>query len=526
MKQKQKSGILRMLRFSSMFQCILLFFLFYPFISASGQEKITTPALTKAQLYEDYDYFVQMVADINPQLPIRKKLSGIDILQRLRAMRNSIENCTEPEFYLLLKYAIDACNDGHSDMLGVNALRHDSKEYVKANGVEPLTDEMIEEAAIAAEKAQQVYDSVYNKVKLWLPIKYFDGAYYAINTFRLRGTTYPTGLRLTAINGKEAKGYIHSELIYARRSWDYKNSRYYSNSFELDPQLLKKDSIKLSFADKQNNTHRLSLSYTDTLSYPQGKLVRRRTDDMPSIYYLKEQQIVYCRVPSMDYSLLNFYGDSLKKIAAGNKVQHLVVDIRDNFGGHDDVGLNIIRAAIKDTIKTDVAIYAMASERIKRKFLGNKEAIFDTVPFLNNAIFLVVEKEPCHIAPDSNSIKLEGKIFILQNEYVFSAAGTLAAVAGYSNKVINIGSRTGNFLGKGTNPLVFQLPHSKLMFRMEPWVDFSGAKNAADVMHDQVELERNLSFEEWIFRKRYKGDVYAPDYLISHDPVFKKALRD
>lgn len=31
-------------------------------------------------------------------------------------------------------------------------------------------------------------------------------------------------------------------------------------------------------------------------------------------------------------------------------------------------------------------------------------------------------------------------------------------------------------VGRGTNPLVLQLPHSKLMFRMEPWADFSVQK--------------------------------------------------
>lgn len=43
-------------------------------------------------------------------------------------------------------------------------------------------------------------------------------------------------------------------------------------------------------------------------------------------------------------------------------------------------------------------------------------------------------------------------------------------------------------------------------------------------MHDKVEVERNLSVDEWILRKRYKGDVYAPKYLLEKDPYFKLIL--
>jgi hypothetical protein len=128
------------------------------------------------------------------------------------------------------------------------------------------------------------------------------------------------------------------------------------------------------------------------------------------------------------------------------------------------------------------------------------------------------------LRPDSNSIAYGGNIYILQDSEIYSAAGTLAAFARYSEKIVSVGQPTGRLLGRGVDPMVFMLPHSGLISRLEPVLDINGIKTAQEAFRDDVEVAVPLSVKDHLNRKGYKGDVYSEDFLYRFDPVFKRVL--
>src|SRR5262249_4443263 len=106
--------------------------------------------------------------------------------------------------------------------------------------------------------------------------------------------------------------------------------------------------------------------------------------------------------------------------------------------------------------------------------------------FLGRGIRVATDEDV--LSPAPRSIRTTARIYVIQDDAIFSSAGALAAVAAASDRVASAGARTGRLLGAGVNPLVFELPHSKMLYRVEPVIDVTRARSAADAYHDAVEL--------------------------------------
>ena len=95
-----------------------------------------------------------------------------------------------------------------------------------------------------------------------------------------------------------------------------------------------------------------------------------------------------------------------------------------------------------------------------------------------------------------------------------------------ADNIHTVGQNTGWLLGRGVNPLVFELPNSKILYRIEPVIDFQNVKSARDVYHDEVEIPVSLTIEQYLKRIHFEGDIYGKVFLFNQDPVFIKALND
>lgn len=210
--------------------------------------------------------------------------------------------------------------------------------------------------------------------------------------------------------------------------------------------------------------------------------------------------------------------------AANADIKKIVIDIRDNPGGGDNVWMGVLSKIIPKPIRYQDHILCIDSPAMHARYpqyaAGWKKA---TIPFLKDVRYAVFYDGPATIEPHANSLKFKGRIYVIQNENIYSSAGSLAAIAAIDSNIVSVGSTTGRLLGKGINPLVFELPNSKIRDRIEPVIDFMSVREVADVFHDKVEIPVELSREEHLSRLLSK-DPYAEAYLINADPVLKKIL--
>ncbi|WP_046246479.1 S41 family peptidase [Hymenobacter terrenus] len=480
------------------------------------------PTLTQAQRYQDYDYLVSTIRSLNAQIEVRKKVTGLDIVGELKALRKHVATCkSDADFYFLLREAIDLCNDEHSNLLWKQFLTRPLK-YLVPYSITPLDSMQVQESVLANDIAVKGYLSKYARQKLRLPLKYFNGKYLVYEDFTYKGQLIKRGAQVEKVDGMDVHQFVQTKAKYLGKKWDGYNKISYTDRFYRAPSLIERTGISMTLRTG-SEVQNIDFKYADTVALQAKKLPERESDDEKKVAYFKSTGMLYVRVPEMNSEWKTYFPDTIKQIAKANPIKKVVIDIRGNGGGSDDVGLNIIKSLIADTIKTQVKILANNSDIIKSR---DKlwDGAYEKVPYLGNKEYLVIANEAYNIVPDANSIRYPGNVYILQDENVFSAAGTLTAVAGYSSKVINVGSATGSQLGRGIDPLLFRLPNSKVMFRIEPVVDHSGATRAEDVFHDNVKIRRDLTVEEWVFRRDYRGDVYDAEFLLKYDPLIKLVL--
>ncbi|MEG2070888.1 MAG: hypothetical protein RR034_05890, partial [Bacteroidales bacterium] len=138
---------------------------------------------------------------------------------------------------------------------------------------------------------------------------------------------------------------------------------------------------------------------------------------------------------------------------------------------------------------------------------------------------LVTNFKPSYFIPDSNSLQYKGKIFILQNEEVYSSGHSLTTYASHVEQLVSIGEPSGLLAGFGLSPNLFQLKYSKFSFRIELAIDISNVQKISDIYQDIPEIIITIpAKEKFEYVKDKFYDKQSKDYLHKHDYLFKKNL--
>lgn len=465
-------------------------------------------------MISDFDTLVRNILAISPQHPVRKKVTGVDIREDLASIRKEVIHCTtEAAFLDCIQRALNSCQDGHTSLIRTGYLP--SRKDYKEAGLSEQAIDLIPH-----------YDSLWRIVplnrKLFLPLAYLKGEYYCLSSFSTEQKNITAGSTLVSCNGQPVHRFVQSLLSYKRMMrWDFEHNRYFAEDFFLATNFKEGDSLLLEFVrpDKKRIAVNLAVSqplhFTDTIS--------TAVNQVKKVEYWEKEKLLYIRVPQM--SEPDYYPPLIRSLASGKPLDKVIIDIRDNPGGGDGVWINILGALINDPINYTDFILCNNTEDLKKHFPEDAKdwKPYDREKFAEDN-YLIFYSGPSSIQPDSLSIGYHGPIYLLQNENIYSSAGSFSAVAALSTQLISVGSNTGRLLGKGVSPLLFELPSSKILYRIEPVIDFLNVKTARDVYHDKVEVKVELSITEYLNRLKNKSRMYEKDYLLKSDPVFIKAF--
>ena len=215
--------------------------------------------------------------------------------------------------------------------------------------------------------------------------------------------------------------------------------------------------------------------------------------------FFEENEIFYARIPSMDVKYADSTIKDLTKLSKKNAISAIVLDVRGNAGGTDLTYMNILNRVLKDTITYDIQLGFVYSEINRINYEVNNDTINkegnnytfnlseSTATIKNSNFFYVNQPDWQFIIPSKNRIPFNGTIYILQDKYIYSASNTLSSLAHSNDKIVSIGE-TPDVIG-GLTGLVnlLCLPHSKLLFRLEPQIDFYNTKEPIDIFKNNVE---------------------------------------
>ena len=193
-------------------------------------------------------------------------------------------------------------------------------------------------------------------------------------------------------------------------------------------------------------------------------------------------------------------------------VKKIVIDIRDNGGGDDSVWQDLLKVIINKPLTYQYKVQ-----------IPNKDTLihcvhsFGDIRRIGNNVYVESDRV---IEPDSNSINYDGKIYILQNKYTFSAAAALSSVAWQNPDLILVGEPTVTISGYTFPAIMFKLPKSLVVFNLAFSCDAVGGSSNPFMEKVEVQIAEDADIKGYV-DKIMNYDCYGLDYIMNKDKLIK-----
>ena len=477
------------------------------------------PTLTKKQMYKDFDQLVKIIEDCNVQLPVRKAVTGYDNLAEIKKLRKGIDTITTfKSFRQLISDAIYLVRDPHSDITTTYY-----PEYDKLNNIDTTAINQLSQLINSKEKRNE--NLIYH-LKNYSPIPAIkiEGNYYYYGDFIFHNQKKDSlkihFMKLLTYNGQEFQKYVDEN--FKGYKWDYDKKKYKSTSV-----LLKKDAV----IEGEQDGIRYKFNLNDYPMFEMGSVITnislegipkiKERDNNKIVKYINRDSILYIYLPTMvagDEDSLFYL--QIKHIGREKKINKVVIDVRGNKGGNDLTWHKALTAIVKDTLPYKIKL-AFNDSKVMRKYYSDEYEV-EKITWLDNKKLRIIDINT-YLAPDTNSINFDGKIFILSDGGTYSAGHSIVTYADHLEQLVSIGTKTGHIVGFGLMAPLFQLNNSKLAFRLACVMDMTNCTKPIDAYHDTKEIEIFPTFEERVYSLT-DLDAKSEEYLYQYDSWFKKVL--
>lgn len=499
--------------------------------------------LSKQQMYDDYDQFVDIIKTYNAQWEIRSKYTGYDlmaILQNRRTMIDSIDNYWE--FINFLDNSLLFLLDNHANR---TSFYYKVKEPRYAPGQSFYKSKKISKVYDGLDKylAFKYSTDTVSPIFQTIACKYIDGEYYMLASFAFVNRSVGDSIcfknaRVIACDNMPVDNYVKEKMIgllspYHIR-FDFNKNKYYTDQLVIDY------NKSLKVEDENGIIHNfVPNNYPIKIQSPANDYLSKHLSESNQNYnnrelhfakYFEKEKILYIYLEMMSYQKEHNIIDTVKKIGKGGDIDKIIIDVRGNIGGGDKFWDDLLSAIIKDTIKFYDKIALNANEQTIAFFKSQypKEMVDEfeylKVPFLDDKTMFVHTKHST-IDPDEESLCFSGPIYIFQNERTFSSGHSFSSFAKHSDQLISVGVPTGDMVGFGFNPWHFQLKNSLFTFHFETTIDLSNSNKWEDTFQCVPEIVVWPSIEELLNYNSYRYLMDIEEFLFTKDYLFQKVLK-
>ena len=495
----------------------------------------TPPTLTKEQMYEDFDEFLFILENANPQLPIRKSVTGVGILDSIKALRTRIDTIQNYfDFIKLFDYSMRYMYDIHAFIEKQGCHQWDDTIGIDTKIINEIYTEYDKWLKEQSAKKGQTEHSYFPCNPSYLDGNYYLYGYYILTSKDKNDTLFIKNAKIISYNNSPYNDYVlrNSHRFFGGSiRWDFKQNKYYCNSsaFLRNSELVLENEDGKIFSLNPSAyygidviTQRCDATLNQNADFKFYKQTYKREN---RVFYLEKDKILYVYLPDMNDPEYQT-AEKVKEIGKGKEINKVIFDVRGNLGGSDFVWHNVLKSIVADSLIYDVQM-AFLNTDLMRQRLDNHANITKVQKFewLPNTEYLVTQYAPSYFVPDHNSLNYKGKIYVLQDENVYSAGHSLTSYCRHIEQLISVGEPTGLLAGFGLMPMLFQLKHSKFSFRIEPVIDVTKVNSALDVYQDFPEIVVEFPFEEKRKYLDYKNfDMQNENNLYKYDYLFKKVL--
>ncbi|MDR2685133.1 MAG: S41 family peptidase [Prevotellaceae bacterium] len=466
--------------------------------------------LSKQQMQQDISFLANAIKEIDPNLLVRQAVTGTNLYQELDSLVNLSNDISSfDNFYMLANKLLQLTQDQHHQFVDYYPFEINEKNpYITTKNID------------FSKNIFQQYEEFLPCCGGFFSIKYIDGNYFNIENLYTETDTaeknvlMPAGAKLLKINDIPIDKYVNDFLRPVDNTvrWDMKRKKYYTLSIHHPFYSLKRTMEAFITYEMDNKTETVEYKNTSVVGYnPMGDF---------SVQYFETDKILYIRIPSMDYEKINFLTTEIQKYKS-QKINKVIIDIRYNGGGTDEVWSSVLSAIIKKTLKIKSNVY-LKNTPIVRDYITNicNEKITKTLK-INEIEYIDVDTTNFDIIkPSENSLNYNGKIYVLVNEKIFSSSLAFVSVCKQVKNFVTVGVSTGYICGRSTTPFFLSLPNSKLIFELVPCIDMTNKKKSIDYYDMQAEIPVCITVDDYIKEVNNSKQLYTKDFLYNHDPVF------
>ncbi len=514
----------------------LLFILALLFtLSLSAQTTIS-----KAEMYEDFDQFVEIIKTYNAQIEARKLLTGYDMvaeIQKERAMINQIEYWWD--FYKLMRRCLYKTLDVHARLCTqyyqVPERRYaPGQSFYDSAGVTCFSQLISSQYKEFKKKIDSIsYMDEFLSMNFYLNGKYYEYGTYKFIHKRTKDTLELINFEIVECKGEPVEEWFEHEMLGyldgANVSWYFREKKYFGKWINI-PKIFKARDMSDGREYLIKDSFNLHMNGHPYAEIPKKIEKHQESSQDRAVRYFKKGHVLYIYTKFM-FDPENHVADSIKLVGRNKRIDKVVIDVRGNRGGGDQMWYNMLSAIVKDTLKWDYRLCLNDNEQV-RNFMRseyphiNLDSEYRSVsyPLLGGKRVLMPVDTVNIIEPDSNSLGYTGKIYLLQDAKTYSSGHSLTSIARMIPQLVSVGMPTGNLAGLGFNPWLFQLKNSKFTFSIETGIDLSGVKTLEDIFQDRPEIEVYPTFDEYIqyyHSYNYYFDTHDKDFLYNYDYLFK-----
>ncbi|MDR3046831.1 MAG: S41 family peptidase [Bacteroidales bacterium] len=478
------------------------------------KEQYPYPELSQEQMYQDFDTFVEIMVNCNPQYFVRKQVTQFDMLAELQKYRFAIDKCNNTlDFISLLKKTINLTLDEHC-FIGDNVYMYRSMYY----------EDVVKQLHISDKDFGynlQYIDSVFYKNEPQISLIYLDGHYLLKNEtvfyYFSDSLLLPAGTELYSFNHLDIQDYQNTIKKRGSR-WDFQKNHYYNDVIEIE----QKDNEVEILLD--NTKHKIVFSH----------VVEKKREEFvnqfnikPQILYFSSDSLLYIRLHFMILSP-NIYAEL--KSYKNTPIKSILIDIRGNPGGNDQTWLSLLSLISSNNIKYPFCLLSnntsMMNSYLKSNHLlyKNSDKNFIEVGGFTS-VYRIIEQETSIIKSSKKNIGYSGNIYILVDENIYSSAQSLASLSSKVELIKTIGMPTGKIGGQGIDAAAFILPNSRLIFTLDIALDGSQVKTFEDFYHDSITFPLIPSIEYYQYwYSPSRSEQVTEIELYTKDQLFQKAI--
>jgi hypothetical protein len=474
-------------------------------------------SLNKDQMLQDFDQSVDHINNFAPHKDLNSFRLEIDYEKEYNFLREKItDSTTICEFKGILEKATNLVQDLHCNFMGSDYLNQYGKYQKKINFKK---NQSYEDVKYFEDKCSSPI------INLKLPLLYKEGKYFVYADFTYKGFLIKKGTEVNGYNNQSISEYIKNsyDIVWPVR-WDDSLDSPYSTSFYKYGD----NKFQLNFNDEKAPS--LEFLLEDSIIYQTDKKrdITFYSQSVEQVKYFEDQQILYIGMPFMDVT----QGRSIiKKIDSIHKntvsYTKVLIDVRGNPGGNDMCWRNVLQHLLSEEIILPSNLkFKYNKPAIDYYGKGEKNIVPENIELLGNSKFWTKHYKTDILKHSKKSINFKGKIFIIQDQFIYSSASNLSNVSLNQEQLVSIGNTTDFVGGLQTEPLFIRLNNSGLVFRVEPLLDFSGVNLLNDFSHNEVEIKITPTIEDYFLRTTYNGNIYGKEFLLKHDPIIQYILKN